>query len=247
MIRRAALLVFSTCALLTPAAASAQAAGGQSRQAAAGPAGGRSFPSELVRSDLDMRAAARCVYKRAPTRIRALLETPPLSDEEDRLLHSLKSRVSWCFPPSSAAGLKAPTQTIRGAFAEVAYLQDFTSPLPAARPVSFVSFSAMQDKKAVQALKPDAQSVWALVAVADCIVLADAVKVDQLLRVPFASDVGNQALDALIPTLKGCVSDGTQAAISRQSLRAVLAEALYHYARTVAAPVAMTASARINK
>lgn len=179
---------------------------------------------DAARSDVVFRATVACTVERAPNRTRNLLQTIPGTGGEASLIYSFQSRLDWCLPGFDSVGFT--WNLLRGLMAEVYYHRGFPSGLPrAVEP-------ATEQTAAWARARVERGKITALEgahAAARCVVLRQPGPVSDLLATDPLSRPEIRALRALQPDLSACLDAGVQFAATRQSARALLAEAALHY------------------
>lgn len=171
----------------------------------------------------ELKRLAACVYKRRPGYFDAVLATPPGSRAEGTILERAASVVSNCMNSLNPAILMQHQQ-MRGAFAEMRYLATHPSPPAfASMPHPMIAIAAawterrMDDEEKTAILKHD---------FANCVVAADPVTADALLRtVPFSGDE-EAVVSRLVPLLGGCLQANVKYKLDAPTLRALVAQAL---------------------
>lgn len=192
------------------------------------------------KSDAVLQAVARCTVDRATPRIVNILNSVPGSNDEGRLIHSLQSRMDWCFPGSDIEGVGFNNLLLRGALAEALFRFRHLSAVNAA------TTSGAKTPIKAQVSDRDSPNVVARIMMADaayCLASAQPALVDALIGTEHFSREETKAFGMLTKPLGFCLYQGSNATFSQQSLRAVLAEAAYQRAvgisfEAVAAPAA---------
>lgn len=174
---------------------------------------------------LVLRSMGACVDRLDPAAARALLRSAPRSKDEARLVNGMQSRLQECFH-TDAVGIEFTATALRGATAEGAYLKAFPtrpdgallSSGQAAVPVSWIE---------AYRKSPEIGPGLALHMTASCIVDAALGEADALVRsVPGSPEEGS-GFDAVVTHVGPCVNQGRSFSVTKASLRALLAEALY--------------------
>ncbi|HST35191.1 MAG TPA: hypothetical protein VLK25_00980 [Allosphingosinicella sp.] len=184
-------------------------------------------PTDAMRSaysDRDtvevIRHSVGCVVNRARGSAQLLLRTLPDTNDEHRLIYGpISARLDQC----SWMGVEISNVLLRGAIAEILYKAAFSSPPPA------------ESAARVPPLRwPDRHSTAATLApiyeLGRCVVADGPHQVHQLVATEPYSDAESAALRQLRPLLGPCLPEGMTFSTNPQTLRAVFAEALYHWA-----------------
>ena len=184
--------------------------------------------SELALADRAFRDLIGCVVRYQPERTRNLVDTIPGTRDEERILFSFQSRMETCYDSfrTGRGALLVQPNLIRGVVAEVYYGREFPSGI-----------------RADGEIAPELAAQWArprpadgavtqmemLHAMARCVTVRQPETVGSLLRTVPLSPEELAALRALQSNLSACLDSGVQFESSRPSLRALLAEAAFHY------------------
>ena len=174
---------------------------------------------------------AGCIYMKQPANARAALDTLDPKDAEKRL-SNLDSRgtcinLSMVADDAHSQQARIPTEIYRGMMAEAAMRHDqnlasLLAPLP--RKASYgASWFAVTGRP----LAVDEMSA--------CMAETDPAGIRNLLVTTAETPEEKKAFSALTPGFGPCLTTGATLNANRQSMRAALAEALYH--RAVAPPV----------
>lgn len=219
MIRFVVALAVMGC----PAAATAQGAMVASSETHIVKHGGSQL-HDMKESDAALRATARCVIDRGQGRAEFILGTVPGSAAEVRAIDSLQSRLDWCVPGFGHGGIQAPWMLLRGAFAEELMRRHFPGGMPVQAPKPAASGEAPTPPE-------DADKVrWMMADAATCAVAQRPAESAVLIHSAVLGQEEARAFAAITPAFSACLDRTVKARFSRQSLRALLAEALYHYA-----------------
>ena len=185
--------------------------------------------SEIARTDAVLRDVAACVTRRQPSRTLNLLRTIPGTDAEARVLLSFQSVMNSCYNDHLNQGrsMSLSLPLLRGIFAETWLRSDFPGGLPAAAgaappPEEWIA------ARLVDGVAPTADKLHAM---ARCVTARRPEAVNALLTAAPLGPEENAAFRSLQPDLVACLDAGIELTASRQALRAMLAEAAFHYAR----------------
>lgn len=211
--------------------------------AAAPPTMGVSSPSigrhAAVQAGSAPSAAARkmvagvvnCLANARPARLREVLDLPVGSIYFRRLIVELLGDCVDRGPVDRA--LAMPWLVFRAAAFEALYAREFRS----AAAVDFASAGAVaypSVETPARNARPDTSGVsrYPLVmAIGDCTVRAAPAQTRALVLSEVGSEAESAAIQALIPSLSGCIPAGQQVEISRPILRGMVAEPLYRLTR----------------
>lgn len=185
---------------------------------------GKQSEIRLQLSDRETRHTARCVIDRAQGQVTKLLDTVPESNTESHIFNAMHSRMTWCYPGSG--GIRFTAMIWRGFLAEHliagmdsdAKTEAVTNPLEDAGWVS--DFGDMTGEN---------KGLIGLPQFGRCVVAADPAAVLALVAAESFSSEENSVMGKIVPLLPPCMDSGITGEFSKQSLRAVLAEGLYHY------------------
>lgn len=182
----------------------------------------------LIEADTTLAKTAACIVKRAASQGALLLSTVPGSGAEDKIVGAMQSRLDWCMPPALHDGLVFPVGVLRGKLAEELYRTEFpggVSPKPIKEVLAWEYPFTAKDQ--------GDRGRMMLEQTGRCVVMRDPASVSALVATaPFSAGESRQVA-AISPSLGTCMPTGSNARISRQMLRGLLAEALYEYARDV--------------
>lgn len=168
--------------------------------------------------------AATCLAGRDAAAAERLLATAPYSNEErDEATRTLRL-AQRCLRAREAVATSA--LALRGAVAEALYEARFTQP-PAPRDPAVAAAPWFRVEAATA--RDNAATLGPVYALADCSAARDPNLVRALLATEPGDAAENAALQALGPTWNACVTAGTQLALDRNSIRAILGEALYRW------------------
>lgn len=183
--------------------------------------------SEVQRSDAVFRDLVACVVRHQPSRTRNLLDTVPGSYGEADIVRTLWPRMETCFDYYRVGGraLVIDNLLVRGAIAETYYRNEFPAGIAAAAP-------AGATEAWIRPRDQDGEVTHAemLHSMARCVTVRRPAEVSSMLNTDPLSAEERAALRLLQTDLSACLDSGVQFAASRQSLRALLAEAALHYA-----------------
>jgi hypothetical protein len=201
--------------------------------------------SETALADRAFRDLVGCVIRYQPERTRNLLNTIPGTRAEGRILYSFESRMEACYDSfrTGRGALFYQGNLLRGVIAEVYYGREFPAGIPA--------IADEAPELAAQWARPRpadgaVTQMEMLHAMARCVTARQPDAVGTLLRTGPLSAEERAALRSLQPEFSTCLDSGVQFESSRQSLRALLAEAAFHFGearRRGFAPAAETAAA----
>ena len=185
--------------------------------------------SEVALTDEVARDTVGCLIGREPGRTRNLLDTIPGTHEEERILESFASRLESCYDynRNHARSLGVPNNVLRGFIAEDYYRRDFPAGLSPASAVAPELTAAWARPRPDDGQVPQMEMLHAM---ARCVTVRQPADVGVLLRSAPLSAEERAALRTLQPGLAACLDTGVEFTASRQSLRALLAEAAFHYA-----------------
>ncbi len=178
-----------------------------------------------IRSDADVRHMARCVVGRNKNRAITLLDAPRGSSLENNIRDALDTFQTWCFPGiNNAASFSAVLQ--RGAYAETVIAD-----MPAEERVQAMAHGPADAKwQSEFGAGADPEQIPGQ-AVARCVVAAGPSDALALIATEPFSPAEAAAFGPIVPRLGGCITAGTTGTFSRQSLRALIADAMYQYLR----------------
>ena len=182
--------------------------------------------AEVARMDAALRATVSCVFKREPSRVRAMLKTAPGSKQEASRLISFEPALYRC--NESLQKISFSRSLLRGVFAEIVYDDEF--------PTGFATETPWPADKAFAWSEPRLrqggdQQLELLHSAARCIVAARPVMIRDLLASEPLSETEREAMRAISEPLGPCLFKGIRFTASRQSLRGLLAEAAREYGR----------------
>lgn len=168
-----------------------------------------------------MQRSIACIVQRARGAAENLLQTIPDTRSEYRLIYGpIASRLDQC----SYMGVHVSSVLLRGAIAEALYRADFTGRMPPSRGMEVAPIRWPEGHANAQSLAP----VYEL---GRCMVAEDAPGVLALLATTPYSAEERRTFEALGPRLRSCLDAGSTFATNRETIRAVLAESLYRWAR----------------
>lgn len=176
---------------------------------------------------------AGCIYVKQPSAVRAMLNEVDAGTATSRM-EKLDSNASCSnlmilAPESNRQMISLPTDIYRGLLAEAALRNDYAgvTPQPLPKQASYERpwFAATGRVRAVDEMGACAADV-------------DPAGVRSLLATTAETAEEKGAIGALAPTLGACLTAGATLNANRQSLRAALAEALYHRIASNPAPAA---------
>jgi len=184
--------------------------------------------SNIARSDRAFRDLVRCVVRYQPERTRQLLATIPGTHAEELIVTSLNSRMETCynFYITGAGALFMDNTLLRGVVAETYLAQEVPGgfqPAPGATAEQLAAWTQPrpEDNRIGQ--------LELLHATARCVISRQPSGVAALLRTAPMSPEERVAIGPLQPDLSACLDSGVEFTASRQALRALLAEAGFHY------------------
>lgn len=172
---------------------------------------------------------AGCIYVKQGSAVRAMLNEVDAGTANSRL-GTLDSKGSCSnlmilAPESNRQMISLPNDIYRGLLAEAALSNDYVgiAPEPLAKQPGYDRpwFAATGRARAVDEMGA-------------CVADVDPAGVRALLATTAETSEEKNAISALAPTLGACLTAGATLNANRQSLRAALAEALYH--RVIASP-----------
>ena len=166
---------------------------------------------------------AQCVVSGDRDSASALLETVPGSRAEKAMDMRIKRRFDRCLALSNTARL-SPVLT-RGAIAAVLYRQLYGQRLPTGM--------MPQGYKVAWVAGSDAPTggAYAPYAFAACVASANPEAAHSLTISALRSAEGQAAMTALSAGFPACLPKGSRMTINRMTVRALVAEAMYHLAR----------------
>lgn len=177
---------------------------------------------------------ASCVYGKNRKAVNAALSLQPNSDEANAALGRLMR--DDCY--AANADIRIPYSLIRGALFRAKFMTDFRWKKVALAPEP-IDYRTLVSSP----LRPEDHSFVALGDFADCVVRSDITGARKFVEQEAGSDIETQALNALVPKLGPCLSDGLEVTFSKSVLQALLAEAIYHETTAAAASGTDTAQA----
>ena len=168
--------------------------------------------------------AAGCLAGRDAEAAERLLATSPYSSQErDEAARTLRL-AQRCLRSRDA--IATSPLALRGAVAEALYEARFAQAVPAREPAVA---AAPWFRAEAATTRDDAGTLGPVYALADCSAARRPDLVRALLATEPADPAESAALQALGPVWNACVAAGTQLALDRNSIRAILAEALYRW------------------
>jgi hypothetical protein len=184
--------------------------------------------SETALADRAFRDLINCVVRYQPERTRNLLDTIPGTRDEERILFSFQSRMETCYDSfrTGRGALLIQPNLVRGVIAETYFGREFPSGIPAEGLASPEIAARWARPRAADGAVSQMEMLHAM---ARCVTLRQPAAVGTLLRAAPLSGEERAALRVLQPDLSACLDSGVQFESSRQSLRALLAEAALHY------------------
>lgn len=206
------------------------------------PTGGQQQRQTLAPQAEVLRAAACLAGRDAAAGERLLATAPYSADEREEALRTLRL-VGRCV--RSRDGIVTSALLLRGAIAEALYEARFAE-APAAREPAIAVAPWFRAEAA--RTRDNAGSLGPVYALADC----SAASRPDLVRAVLATDpdaaAEGTALQALYPVWRACLTPEAQLALDRNSIRSVLAEALYRWSMVQrdGAASAMAAAAAAN-
>lgn len=188
----------------------------------------RPSESNIARSDRAFRDLVRCVVRYQPDRTRNLLATIPGTHAEELIFTSLNARMESCynFYITGAGALFMNSTLLRGVVAETYLAQEAPGGF---RPASGATAEQLAAWAQPRAEDNRIGQLELLHATARCVIGRQPAGVGALLRTEPLSREERAAFGPLQPDLSACLDSGVEFTASRQSLRALLAEAAYHY------------------
>jgi len=186
--------------------------------------------TELQQSDAALRDLVVCVIRYQPARTRNLIDTIPGTYAEDTIIYSFESRINTCFDYYRVGGraLLFPNVVLRGAIAEAYYRQDFPQGIaPSAVPAEAAAAWARPRTSDGEVTQREM-----IHSMARCVILRKPAEVIALLRTAPLSAQERTAMRALQADLSACLDSNVSFNASRQTVRALLAEAALHYAES---------------
>lgn len=181
---------------------------------------------ELMRTDRILRTTVACVFKREPSRVKALLETAPGSIRETKLIDTFQSRIDNCNDTSQS--IMFSQSLLRGAFAEIVYHNEFPEGLAPANPIAAETLATWAEPRLEEG--GDTQ-LELLHSAARCLVAAQPAAMRALLATDPMSMAELKTMQTLRQALASCLFSGMKLTTSRQALRGLLAEAGLAYGR----------------
>ncbi|HTM96619.1 MAG TPA: hypothetical protein VL100_12505 [Croceibacterium sp.] len=162
---------------------------------------------------------ASCIYRKSKNSVNAALALRPDSKEANAALGRLVR--DDCY--AANASLSIPQSLLRGALFRAKLLTEFGGKdvALAPEPVDYTQFVPSP-------LQSEDRSYVAFGDFADCVVRADLDGARKFVEPDAGSEVETQALNALIPKLGPCLTNGLEITFSKSVLQALLAEAIYH-------------------
>jgi hypothetical protein len=182
---------------------------------------------DAARSDVVFRRTVACAAERQPGRARTLVDTQAGSYAEARVVWSYQSLLDWCFS-GIEGGVGFASELLRGGMAEIFYQRAFPSGLPREAPADGAAAAAWSRPRQAER-GPYAQRMELLHASARCIVLRNPAAVSAMLAAAPFTAPEMAAMRTLQPDISACLDSGIAFTATRQSLRALLAEAALHY------------------
>jgi hypothetical protein len=184
--------------------------------------------SNIARSDRAFRDLVRCVVRYQPDRTRNLLATIPGTHAEEVIITSLNARMESCynFYITGSGALFMDSTLLRGAVAEAYFGQELRGSLQPASGASAEQVAAWTQPRAED---NRIQQIELLHSTARCVTSRQPAAVGALLRTAPLSAEERTAIRSLQTDLSACIDSGVEFTASRQSLRALLAEAAFHY------------------
>jgi hypothetical protein len=163
-----------------------------------------------------------CAMKKSAMTADKLLSTDIGSDEEAKLVKSLRTTARDCY--SDWPGF-SPTE-VHNSMAEIRYHTEFKSaPVPVVganeKPPASFTVPGAKDKGT-----PEQEVAWYLGALANCITFADVPGAHRLVMGPFGVPEETKRFDALKPAIAKCSGQETVAGLTPRLLRGYLAESL---------------------
>ena len=167
-----------------------------------------------------MRRSIQCVVQRARRSAETLLRTISDTNAEYRLIYGpIASRLDQC----SHMGVEVSNILLRGAIAEALFRVEFSSRLPQARGAEVMPIRWPPGHANAADLGP----VYEL---GRCVVAQNPRRIHELLKTePYSPDERSR-FSELGPRLQGCLDAGATFSTNCETIRAVLAEALYQWA-----------------
>lgn len=194
----------------------------------------------LVDGARELKRLANCTYKRRQGYVNSLLDTPPNSAQEFTILDKASNVAVNCMN-SMAPAIYFDGLQMRGALAEARYVAENPSaPDFSELDHAMIAIPAhwtereMSDAEKMAILKFD---------FANCLVAADPLKADLLLRTEPATPEESAAVRQLTPQLAPCLQNGVKFKLDAYILRALLAQSLERSTRQWAASARATSGA----
>jgi hypothetical protein len=190
----------------------------------------REAAAEVQRQRWIRQRFARCIVADYPRLAESVLNVPPSAGEDGlrNLLTGSPGAIERCVSLAEhrshfgewigSVAISGGMRVLVGAFAEQLYVKRFRQ-LPAA--VAAAEPASPIDDIAVRATS----------SFANCLIDADALAVDRLVRTPVDSDQERAAFAALSLRYGGCLDQGNALILNPSTLRAALAEQLYRRTR----------------
>lgn len=184
--------------------------------------------SNIARSDRAFRDLVQCVVRYQPDRTRNLLATIPGTHAEELIVTSLNARMESCynFYITGSGALFMNSTLLRGVVAETYLAQEVPGGFQPASGATAEQLAAWTQPR------PEDNRIGQLEllhATARCVISRQPAGVAALLRTAPMSREERTAIGPLQTDLSACLDSGVEFTASRQSLRALLAEAAYHY------------------
>jgi hypothetical protein len=184
--------------------------------------------SNIARSDRAFRDLVRCVVRYQPERTRNLLATIPGTHAEELIVTSLNARMESCynFYITGAGALFLNSTLLRGVVAETYLAQGSPGGFQPASGATAEQLAAWTQPRAED---NQIQQIELFHSTARCVISRQPAAVGALLRTAPLSAEERAAIGPLQADLSACIDSGVEFTASRQSLRALLAEAAFHY------------------
>ena len=185
---------------------------------------------EIARTDAVLRELVACAIDRMDSRTRGWLATVPGSYQEQAVRSRMQSRLESCYDffETGLRALSLPNNVLRGVIAETYYHRDVPGGI---RPAAGASAEASAGWVAARAADGQVTGTELAHAMARCVTVRRPAEVAALLATNPLSGAARSALRALQGDFSACLDQGVELDASRQSLRALLAEAALHYAQ----------------
>lgn len=177
---------------------------------------------------VELRRLAVCVYRLNPTYVHGMLRSMPGSKIEGRMTRPIGKVMEKCMSDYRPA-IRYAAPTLRGALAEAVYLSRHTA---GKEIVVSQTASALPVDWVIDEAQPDQMAELASHEFGGCVLAADPVSVDALLRTEPRSQEEKRVIGQLRPRLGGCLYTGQTYKFDAAALRSYLAQAAYNHDRS---------------